>query len=361
MQKLLFIGLFATLLFSFFSPKEVGTLKAKVDNIAASYLRDPENTGLSIGIIYEGKEYNFNYGYTSKLTLKPVTPNTVYEIGSITKVFTGILLANEIVDKRLELNSKLSAFYKISNPFLETIDLKSLATHSSRLPRLADNFWSSVKNDNDPYISYTKSHLVSYLAQAKPVSTIPTYLYSNTGMSILGDILCTKYNRNYESLVRDSICTPCGLENTSAQIKSYLPKVLATGYSKGQEVSPWNFLDVTAAQGALRSNILDMNQFMYANLYPEKFPYLSEAIILSQRQFFTDSIHNISMGLGWHLGKLHEEKSLNHTGGTGGFISFIGILPNSKIGVTILSNSTNDVSSLGLKILKAIKAHHTSS
>ncbi len=328
--------------------------KNEIDDVVNNYLKNPENFGLSIGIISGDNEQFYCFGSSDKKNGLSIDSNSVFEIGSITKVFTSIILASEVGKNKLKLNESIFSYLPEIEK-REDVSLLNLATHSSGLPRLADNFAASIKDPANPYINYSDKELYSYLKKHKLKSSPGThYEYSNVGVGLLGSILAKVNHTSYDKLVSTRVTLPFGLSNTSINLNEYQKKHLAYGHSNKRIVSNWDFLDATQGQGALRSSIKDMVLFMKLNLFPEKSTY-KEAIQLTQKVHFTDKSNGRKMGLGWHIGNFNEEIYLEHTGGTGGYRSFIGLIPGSKLGVVILSNSDNDVSDLGISILKIVK------
>ena len=354
--KLAFLAFFSGSFINAFASLPDKQLESKIDAIVMKYLSNPENAGLSIGIIKEGKEITYCYGQKNKLTGQKIDSNSIFEIGSITKLFTSLIFAEEIRKGEIRAEDKLCDCFPagVISEACSQINLLQLSTHSSGLPRLADNFWSSVYDHNNPYISYSDKKLYSYLSSAKPAFlTGSHYNYSNVGAGILGFILSIKKEISYESLVNEYVCTPFDMNNTCIRLNNDQLLNLASGHSKGNVVKNWDFQDATAGQGALRSNITDMIKFMRYNLYPEQ-SVLSDAIIYAQKIHFKDYMTGMQTGLGWHIGRFNNEKYLEHTGGTGGYRSFIGICPQSKMGVIVLSNSDNGVAELGIEILKEL-------
>ena len=331
-------------------------LELKIDAIVMKYLSNPENAGLSIGIIKEDKEMTYCYGQKNKLTGQKIDSSSIFEIGSITKLFTSLILAEEIRKGEMRAEDKLCDCFPsgVISEACSQINLLQLSTHSSGLPRLADNFWPSVNDYKNPYINYSDKKLYSYLSSAKPAfSTGLHYNYSNVGAGILGFILSMKKGISYEAMVNQNVCAPFGMNNTCMRLNNDQLLHLASGHSKGNVVKNWDFQDATAGQGALKSNITDMIKFMRYNLYPEQ-SVLPDAIIYAQKIHFKDYMTGMQTGLGWHIGRFNNEKYLEHTGGTGGYRSFIGICPESKMGVIVLSNSDNGVAELGIEILKEL-------
>jgi D-alanyl-D-alanine-carboxypeptidase/D-alanyl-D-alanine-endopeptidase len=316
----------------------------------------PSNYGLSVGIISNGVEYIYCYGDADRIKRIPVDTNSIFEIGSLTKLYTGLLFSKEVVEKRMKLDE--SAFsYMTGIVKKEEISLIDLATHSSGLPRLADNFHPVPADSLNPYHSYSEKELYQYMAGYKVISQPGKhYNYSNVGMGLLGNILCHTRKMSYNDMVQKTICEPWGLANTATLLNETQVLHLAKGHSMGKEVPAWDFLDATAGQGALRSSIKDMVRFIHVNLYPESLPYLQmRAVKLAQELHFSDTTTGQQMGIGWHIGLFNQSRLLEHTGATGGYRSYIGLIPDSKIGVVLLSNSDADISGLGIKILNLIQ------
>lgn len=324
--------------------------------IANRYLSNPGNTGIAIAIISGGEEKIYCFGNSNKATGDVIDSNSLFEIGSITKVFTGIMLADEVVKGNMQLTDNIAQYLPVKSDAAKQVNMMQLSTHSSGVPRLADNFWPSVKDDKNPYASYGEKDLYSFIDNMKLRTEPGThYSYSNVGTGILGNILCRQNETSYEALVKEKVCAPCGMTNTTITLSDVDKAHLATGYSKGEAVRSWDFQDATAGQGALRSNIKDMMSFMRYNLKPEG--QLKQAMQLAAQTHFTDGKSGQRMGLGWHLGSFYGEHYLEHTGGTGGYRSFIGLVPGTNTGVVVLSNSDNDVAAIGIELLKMAAEH----
>lgn len=335
---------------------EKNTMKSEVTQIAEGFLDKPGTQGLSIGIIKGGQTYTYCFGNSCESPYSPVKAENLFEIGSITKVFTGILFADQVLSNGLNPDSRLADYVSFGSPY-SNVTLRQLATHSSGLPRLADNFWNCVKDPGNPYAGYSDNDLRAYLSNVKPVSQPgERYLYSNVGMGVLGWVISDVNQKPYEELLKERVINQLGLSNTSATLTSSQKRNLATGYSQGSAVKNWDFQNCTSAQGSLRSDINDMITFAQANLHPEKTP-IEAAIRMSQEIHFKDPVKNRLMGLGWHIGYFNGDKYLEHTGGTGGYRSFIGLVPGKDMAVIVLSNSDQDVALMGVEILKSVSVN----
>jgi CubicO group peptidase (beta-lactamase class C family) len=237
------------------------------------------------------------------------------------------------------------------------ITLESLATHTSGLPRLPENLFTTVKDQQNPYANYTTKDLYDGLAAVKLKSEPGKKSeYSNYGYGLLGKILELKTGKSYETLIQENICDPLGLTNTATQVSAQQKERLTPGHNpKGGIVPNWDF-DALAGCGAIRSDADDLLKFVEANLDRTNsgiYKVLNE----TQKNHFKTFTGGI--GLGWQIENEIEEMTLHwHNGGTGGYKSFIGFDKKNQVGVVILSNygdaMANDPSTddMGMKLLK---------
>jgi CubicO group peptidase (beta-lactamase class C family) len=314
-----------------------------------SYLQSFQNHNISIAVITPEMEKIFTYSAAG--SEKTTSLHSVYEIGSITKTFTSTILAQKQLEEKLSINDTLCSFLPagLKNNVTSRVTLKELSTHSSGLPRLATNFWETVNDPANPYSNYTEKELELYLENCNECSLPGSYSYSNLGAGILGNILCENENKSYQDLLASVICEPLKMHHTTIDNSNIN---LLDGYDKQTKIKHWDFHDATAGQGAARSTIGDMLHYLRFNLKPDTTLTLGKAVQLAQQEHFRDPVTGQRMGLGWHMGYFNEHDYYEHTGGTGGFRSFIGFIPGTGVGVVILSNSTSDVSSIGIELLK---------
>ena len=306
----------------------------------------------SIALAYiEGDEISyFNYGKTDLDNGKDVNENTVYEIGSISKVFTTILLADEVVKGNMKLTDPASKYLpkEVSVPQRngKVITLKDLATHTSGLPRMPENI--SPADFNNPYIDYTAALLYDYISSYElPRDIGSQYEYSNLGMGLLGHILELHISETYENLVINRIAKPLGMNDTRILFTDSMKERLALGHNDQLEVvANWDFTTLAGA-GGIRSTLNDMVKFIKANISTDT--SLHKAMKLSHEIAFSNENQNFIIALGWHFA--NNNTITWHNGGTGGYSSFNGFLNNRA--VVALTNSTNSVDAIGLKLLDA--------
>ncbi|MBI4905934.1 MAG: serine hydrolase [Acidobacteria bacterium] len=312
-----------------------------------------EGVGIAIGVIDANGKRIVAHGRTSAKGAS-VDGDTIFEIGSITKVFTAIVLADMVERKEVSLDDTVSKFLPVTVKLPEkgagVITLRDLSTQFAGLPRMPGNFKPS--NAQNPYADYSPKQLYEFLAShelaAKPGEK---YLYSNLGVGILGHLLTLRAGATYESLIRKRIAEPLGMSSTWTTLPPDLEKRFATGHDAAlSPVSPWT-LDALAGAGALRSSANDMLKFLAANLGYTKTPLASAlaATVAARRP----AAPALELGLGWHINTRDETEVIWHNGGTGGFRTFAGYNPKTRVGVVALSNvsTARGIDDIGMHIL----------
>jgi len=311
-------------------------------------VREAVDNGYSVGMVVGMVDPNgaswFCYGKPSKGSAQSVEPNTVYEIGSVTKVFTALLLADLTRQGKVRLDDPVDQYLPpdVHAPARgdRKITLRLLANHTSGLPRMPTNF--SPKDSNDPYADYDAQHLYLFLKGCKLTRDIGSkYEYSNLGAGLLGHTLSRAAGQPYEQLIIDHLCRPLGMPDTCIRLTDALRARLATGYDDdGNPTSNWNF-DTIAGAGAIRSCGRDMLRFVAVNLGFVDTPL--RPVLDMVRQGRTDTeMAGVFVALGWHIHTRHGTEIFWHNGGTGGYRSFCAFAPSKKLGVIVLSNSGTD-------------------
>jgi len=321
--------------------KNTSDMSVNIQNLLQEYIDDSGTPGAAVVLIDHGK-MQFFYSGNMALEGNPVTENTIFEIGSITKVFTTLALMDMVDKGMMQLDDPIEKYLPgVKVPELDgkKITLRHLATHTSGIARMPDNF--SPSDPTNPYQDYTVERLYNYL-QSCTLTKAPgnSFEYSNVGMGLLGHILSIHAGKTYEQLVQSLIAKSLTMPNTSVSITSELATNFASGHHLQQEVSHWDFTPAFAGAGALRSNITDIANFLAANIGENVSPLSSMLQKCHKKQ--CEETLDTSFGLGWILSKSNEEKLIWHNGSTGGFRSYLGFNPKTQKGVAILSNSTAD-------------------
>ncbi len=328
------------------------SLRAQVVKLAKPYVDSNTVVGLSIGVIKSDETKTVHLGKTGEDGKRP-TDNTVYEIGSISKVFTSLLLADAVTTGQLRLEQDVMELLpdgvKMPKWKDQSITLLDLSTHVSGLPRLADNM--PFQDPKNPYADYSSSLAHQFLTRHE-LRRAPgeEYEYSNFAVSLLGHMVCeAAQKQSYETLLEQRITGPLKMNSTAVQLTPSMKKRFATPHSSpGTPTSGWDFADMPGA-GGIRSTTRDMLLFAKANMRPPD-GQLGEAIQLAWKEQDTS---DTKMGLGWHLAG--DGSTRWHNGGTGGFHSMLMVNRDTKAAVVLLTNtSSGEIDRLGGDVMKML-------
>lgn len=277
---------------------------------------------------------------------------TLFEIGSITKVFTGIALASLVAEGKVRFDEPIGDLLPkgsvVPAQGERQITLLDLATHSSALPRLPPNF--APKSPRDPYADYDEKRMLLALAELdlkRPIGS--RYEYSNFGVGLLGQALARRAGVDFERLVVQKICEPLQLADTRITLSDAQRQRLAAGHDAGGRPTPnWTF-GALAGAGALRSTANDLLRFARAQWSADG--ELGEALRAAQQQRWERD--KTKLGLGWHLIASGKTQLLVHDGGTGGYRSFLAVDVAGRRAVVVLCNWGHaDVNGLGMRLLR---------
>lgn len=332
--------------------KENIELSTEIEKVIQKRVDGGYSASIVIGVLDENGSKFYNYGKTAKNSAKHVNENTIYEIGSITKVFTSLILADMGEEGELSLDVPIDQFLprevKIPMRNGKKITLRHLATHTSSLPRLPENL--APKDMSNPFMDYTVEDMYDFLSHYTLTRDIGAqYEYSNLGVGLLGHILALKSNMTFEQLVVKRICNELGLRNTTISLTPQQQNLFAKGHIGELEVTNWDFFALEGT-GALRSTASDMLTFLSAEIGLKE-SKLYSAMEKTQIAYASGGITGLEIGQGWHIYKKFDSEIIWHNGGTGGYHSFIGFNKKNKKAVVVLSNSADDIDDIGLHIL----------
>lgn len=314
--------------------------------------------GIVVGVLENGKRRYFVYG--SAGTPRPLDEHTVFEIGSMSKTFTALLLADAVVRGEVRLDEPVADLLPggtVVPAFNgKPITLETLATHRSGLPRLPTNL--KPANPADPYADYTATQLDAFLSTYKlPRAPGDSAEYSNLGFGLLGYALTNKeHATSWGALVQQRITNPLGMHETFVDVPASDQARLSVGHDQRMDsVPPWHF-DVLAGAGALRSTASDMLTYLAAELDTTHGP-LSRAVALG-RTPRADFLGANRIGLAWLVGGTAANPIWWHDGETGGFASFAAFDPAHKTAIVVLSNAEVIVDDLGIHLIAPSAALH---
>lgn len=306
------------------------------------------NPSIVIGVYEDGQSSFYIQGYQNLEQKTPASVDSVYEIGSITKTFTGLLLAQAVKQHKLTLDTAVQDHLpndvNLEDSEARPITFKQLSTHTSGLPRMPDNIPMFTK---DPYADYDQTKLWQGIKQAKRLPAGVNYQYSNLAVGLLGVALSRVENHSYNQLITERIIQPLGLTSTFMQLDEVPAQHLATGYTGNRAANPWNFKALAGA-GSIRSSIKDLLAYGVAHLENSEHP-LSAAMQLATTSHYQQD--QLQVGLGWHIS---PQNILWHNGGTMGFRSIVMIDPkNNKVVAGITNHNNEDVEDIVSHLMNA--------
>ena len=307
--------------------------------------------GMVIGMIADDPQERWVVGYGKLSDTDERVPDgdTVFEIGSISKPFTGTLLALAAVTGEVQLDDPISLYLPegVVAPEYEgkSITLIDLATHTSGLP----SFHAS-----NPFEEYTVDQMYADLSGftlARAPGTI--HEYSNYGFGLLGNLLTRSAGQaDYEALLLERICRPLGMNSTSIQVTPEMHSREAAPHDENLLPAGNYAKSAFAGSGGIRSTTNDMLTFLAANMELTK-TELQPAIQLANKPYFPTDAFGY-MGLGWVLFPTAEGTIHNHNGNTGGYYSYAAWDSQRKIGVVVLTNAAISIDDVGFQLFLGV-------
>jgi D-alanyl-D-alanine-carboxypeptidase/D-alanyl-D-alanine-endopeptidase len=309
--------------------------------------------GIVVGVIEPSGRRVVAYGSLAHGDPRTLDGDTIFEIGSISKIFTSLVLADMVSRKEATLDDPAAKYLpenvKMPERSGKSITLHDLSTHSSGLPRLPGNM--KLKDPRNPYADYSVDDLYQFLSgYTLPRDPGSELEYSNLGGGLLGHLLAYRAGTDYESLIGIRITQPLSMPDTGITLSSTMKQRMATGHNSTlAPVANWD-LPTLAGAGALRSSANDMLTFLEAFLGYKDSPL---APAMKAMLEVCRPLGNAKIGLGWFIFPTNGREIAMHDGGTGGFCSFVGYDPKERIGVVVLSNTftPSGVVDIGLHLL----------
>lgn len=322
-----------------------------------------------VGVVSKDGRHVFGFGRFSGNSSQEPDGRTIFEIGSVTKTFTALLLADLVEQGKVKLDDPVRLYLPESTTLPKRgdkeITLLHLTTHTSALPRIPISVGLKNLISDNPYDGYGTQDLYHTLSRTKLYRDPgEQYLYSNLAYGLLGHVLSRHAGKTYEDLVTDRICTPLDLRETRIELDEETRKRLAPPHdAMGKPSSNWDF-DAIAGAGALRSTTDDMLTYLEANMGIKQSALLPAMRRCHEARFPAGSELQ-SIGLGWHIEhKPDRPVSIFHGGGTGGYSSIVGFAEEDGkplFGLVVFANAApggfgmvaNDVA---VQILKSLRS-----
>jgi CubicO group peptidase (beta-lactamase class C family) len=335
-------------------PAATDDLAARVNALAQPAIDDGRVAGMVIGVVdKKGATRLFGFGRISRADPRPPDGKTVFEIGSVSKVFTSALLADLVERKVVALDDPIKKSLppagKVPSHGGREITLAHLATHSSGLPRMPANF--APKDPKNPYADYAADQLYAFLSSCT-LERDPgaLYEYSNLGAGLLGHILTLVSKQSYDALLAARITGPLGMKSTRVVMSAGQRAGLAEGHDEaGQVAPPWD-QKVFEGAGGVHSTADDMLLFLRANLHQIKSPLDGAFTLTHQPRHDTEGTPG-AVGLGWHVRDVGP--TIWHNGQTGGYHSYVAFDPQQQLGVVLMSSSSiGTIDGIGYRLLR---------
>jgi len=305
-----------------------------------------QGVGAVVGVVDGHGRRVVVYGKGDSDNARPLDGDTEFEIGSITKVFTALTLADMASKGEVKLDDPIAKYLPpgVIAPQKDgrAITLADLATHTSGLPRMPTNF--APKDPANPFADYSMDQLWRFLSGYQ-LTRDPgaQWEYSNLGFGLLGDLLALRAGTDYQSLVKARVIGPLGMDSTTISLTPDERARLATGHDAWmRKVANWD-LPSLAGAGALRSTANDLMTFLAAAIGLSSLPPTPGAdfaITLSVTRPTPEPA--MTQALGWEILHLPRGDIVQHNGGTAGYHTFIAFDPKAKVGVVALTNTETD-------------------
>jgi CubicO group peptidase (beta-lactamase class C family) len=315
-----------------------------------------QSVGIVVGVIEPKGRRIVAYGALDQGNAQPLNGDTVFEIGSITKVFTSLLLADMVQRGEVALDDPvgkyLPAEVKVPQRNGRQITLQDLATHTSGLPEDPSNI--NPRDPANPLADYSADRLYAFLSSYTLERDIGSrYEYSNLGAALLGQALARHAGMDYEALVEARISKPLGMSRTRLAVNEEMVPRLAVGHSYMLERLPNWDMTAFAPSGGLKSTASDLLALLSAALGLTDTPLnVAMAVMLNVRRPAGDPTRQTA--LGWDVLVLAPGyEFIFKDGATGGYRSFIGWDRSTRTGVVVLTNAaaTAGIADIGMHLL----------
>ena len=334
-----------------------GVSEKQVDSIFSTLRYYPNKTQLSV-VFFDDTSATFYGAIRTADTLQTINnKKSVFEIGSLSKVFTSTLLAELVLQDKLQLDQSIQQYLDFTLNDSLQITFKQLATHTSGLPRIPSGFiWESLWHIDNPYKDYDEEKLLTYLSNEIELEYEPDkeFQYSNIGAGILGHVLTKVEEQSYEQMLQQMIFEPLAMQQSTTKRTLVGDNFVAGLTKRGKPATNWDLGAIPGA-GAILSSSEDLAKFGQANLDSN-----NKAMKLQQQKAFTIN-KDRDIALGWFIIKQDSDTRWHwHNGGTGGYRSSMVMNINNKKGVAVLSNISaghahaGKIDSLSFSLLKSM-------
>ena len=285
-----------TLLLIFGSYTHGQHIPKSIDSIVkASYKNNP-GLGISVGFIKNNEEFYTAYGLLNKESAIAINKNSIFEITSITKILTANLIAQAVIENKINLDDFIDNYlpnnYVLNKSLTNKIRISDLASHQSGLPDL--DFRKLIAlNPQQPVSSVTENTLTNIINNCNELIDHGHYRYSTIGYTLLGQILEKVYGKSYDDIIREKIIGPLQLTNTLT--KDFNVKNRTSGHNPNGDIQEFFNWNITASAGLVKSNASDIITFLKAVLNKEV--SIGKASMITEKVFYKDEKREMGLGL----------------------------------------------------------------
>lgn len=331
------------------APVHAADLESVLDRDLAVALKSGElapatGAGVSIAVVDHGVRRFFNYGVAKQ--------DSIYEIGSVTKTFTGLILSQMVQQGKVKLEDPVRELLPpgtVQKPAVSEITLLDIATQHSGLPRMPDNF--KPADESNPYADYHAADMYAFLAKhgvQRPEKA--TFNYSNYGFGLLGQALSVRGAEPYPQLLKHEVLDPLGMHDTTIVLSPEQQARFLPGHTGGHRPAHAWDLDAFAGAGAIRSTASDMLIYLEANLHPERVKPANasatartiSAAIVQDHEIRSDALGGMNSSQKIALAWLYNPATGDfwHNGATGGYSAYAFFNPKGDYAAVVLLNAT---------------------
>ncbi len=314
--------------------------------------------GLVVGYVNPSGRVTYGFGRAgADKRSKAPDGRTLFEIGSITKAFTGQMLAQAVMEGRLRITDPIRLYLPQGvidkDSPLYWVSFLDLATHTSGLPEAPDNLPST--DPRNPMAGYSTALLLDYLKTATLLSPVGRdFSYSNTAAGLTGYILARLWNSDYETLVKTRLCAPLHMTDTTIALSPEQAARMTRGHATdGQVVPNWEVTGLEGA-GAFRSSAEDLLTFAAANMGLVPTPLLPAMKLAQLPRKHVPAIPTLYIGLFWNVMNFGGKEFVLHAGRSGGYFAIVLLSPEDQAAVVLLCDTEGDFSDQAWKLLSLV-------
>jgi CubicO group peptidase (beta-lactamase class C family) len=311
--------------------------------------------GFIVGVVDGDSTYYVSFGKHRHPFTGKIGEDDVFEIGSITKTITATLIMVLVENEKLSLSDKFNKFLPLEyqNPRLKDLTIEQMVNHKTKFSKRPTMFGEKEDDAQNPYGHYSKQDLLEFYKNYVPEKS-EEFSYSHTNYALLEFVIEAACNCDFNTAMEVYLFSELNMKNSFVELKEKKDDVISPGADRSlNAVPPWTYASFAPSEG-VKSSAADLIAFMrpFMSMSKTTFDDYFPALTRQNNLSFNDKLF---YSTGWHGIKINKKtKALVSNGNTNGHSAFIGMVPETKTGVVVLSNSSYGTKDLGLLILRMI-------